>query len=160
MKSLTLEGVSLTLKDVNLTLPSQKRDKEREIARDKVAMSMDQRLTEIHTKITDLQEITSCLACPPDNVIISNNLKGKATRFDLIARSCLKTAPKTLFRHSGKVTHHIGPVSTKYMIARASMQQAEIRNLDSGKLVQTLQIQGLNCSLEHQERIYCGTQMK
>jgi hypothetical protein len=31
LKSLCLEGVSLTLKDVNLTLPSQKRDKEREL---------------------------------------------------------------------------------------------------------------------------------
>lgn len=31
LKSLCLEGVSLTLKDVNLTLPSQKRDRAREL---------------------------------------------------------------------------------------------------------------------------------
>ena len=47
LKSLTLEGVSLTLKDVNLTLPSQERDKAREIARDKVNMSVDQRLADL-----------------------------------------------------------------------------------------------------------------
>ena len=47
VKSLTLEGVSLTLKDVNLTLPSQERDKARELARDKMNMSVDQRLADL-----------------------------------------------------------------------------------------------------------------
>ena len=41
LKSLTLEGVSLTLKDVNLTLPSQEKDREREEERDKKVGSMD-----------------------------------------------------------------------------------------------------------------------
>lgn len=65
-----------------------------------------------------------------------------------------------LFRHQGKVTHTIGPVGSKYLIARASMQQAEIRHLDSGREVTKLPIQGLNCSFDHQERLYVGTQYK
>ena len=154
---MTLEGVSLTLKDVNLTLPSQERDKAREIARDKMNMSVDQRLSDLQQKINDLTEVLNCLASPPDNIVIQNNLIGKATNLDLITSSCLKTLPKTLFRHHGKETHHIGPVGTKYIIARASLQQAEIRHLDNGRLIQSLAIQGLNCSFDYNERLYCGT---
>lgn len=40
------------------------------------------------------------------------------------------------------------------------MQQAEIRHLDSGREAAKLAIQGLNCSFDHQERLYCGTQFK
>jgi len=58
----------------------------------------------------------------------------------VLAQSCLKSTPKVLFRHVGKVTHTIGPVGSKYLIARANMQQAEIRHLDSGREVTKLAI--------------------
>lgn len=82
---------------------------------------MDQRLGDISQKIAYLTEVTHCLACPPDNQIIQNNLLGKASNLDILSQSCLKTTPKVLFRHKGKVTHHIGPVGSKYIIARANM---------------------------------------
>ena len=47
LKSLCLEGVSLTLKDVNLTLPSQKRDRERERQQEQTVKSVDIRLGEL-----------------------------------------------------------------------------------------------------------------
>ena len=140
LKSLTLEGVSLTLKDVNLTLPSQQRDKAREAQRDKTFGSVDQRLGDISQKLAYLTEVTHCLACPPDNQVIQNNLLGKPSNLEVLAQSCLKTQPKVLFRHNGKVTHHLGPVGQKYIIARSSMQQAEIRHLDSGREVTKLAI--------------------
>ena len=123
-------------------------------------MSFDQRLGDLVQKIAYLTEVTNCLACPPDNQIIQNNLLGKASNLDILAQSCLKTQPKVLFRHTGKVTHHIGPVGSKYLIARANMQSAEIRHIDSGREIAKIAIQGLNCSFDHQERLYCGTQFK
>lgn len=94
--------------------------------------------------------MTHCLACPPDNQIIRNNLLGNSSNLDVLAQSCLKTTPKVLFRHTGKVTHHIGPVGFKYIIARANMQQAEIRHIDTGREIAKLAIQGLNCSFDYQ----------
>ena len=110
----------MTLKDVNLTLPSMEKDKAKEAQRDRAVMSMDQRLGDLSQRLTYLTEVTHCLACPPDNQVIQNNILGKASNLDILAQSCLKSTPKILFRHSGKVTHHIGPVGQKYLIARAS----------------------------------------
>ena len=70
LKSLSLEGVSLTLKDVNLTLPSMQKDKEKEAQRDAKVMSMEQRMGDITQKLNYLTEVTHCLACPPDNTIV------------------------------------------------------------------------------------------
>ena len=125
------------------------RDKEREAQRERTVMSMEQRLGDIQSKLTHLTEVTHCLACTPDNQIIQNNLLGKASNLDVLAQSCLKTVPRALFRHQGKVTHHIGPVGQKYLIARSSPQTAEIRHIDSGREIVKLQIQGLNCSFDH-----------
>ena len=58
------------------------------------------------------------------------------------------------------MTRHIGPVGVRYIICRASQTTAEIRQLDSGREVAKIAIQGLNCSYDHQERLYCGTQFK
>ena len=74
---------------------------------------------------------------------------GNGSNLDILSQSCLKTTPKVLFRHTGKVTHHIGPVGQKYLIARANMQQAELRHIDTGREITKLAIQGLNCSLDH-----------
>ena len=66
-----------------------------------------------------------------------------------------------LFRHEGKVTHHIGSVAGKFMIARSSQTKAEIRHKDTGHKQVSLNIQGLNCSLEDTNgRFYVGSQFK
>ena len=76
---------------------------------------------DIAQKLNYLTEVTHCLACPPDNTIVQNNILGKPSNLDVLAQSCLKSTPKVLFRHQGKVTHHIGPVGQKYLIARSNM---------------------------------------
>jgi hypothetical protein len=45
-------------------------------------------------------------------------------------------------------------------LARAGKNKAEIRHKESGAKAATLSIQGLNCSIEVQGKIYCGTQFK
>ena len=52
--SLTLEGVSLTLKDVNLTLPSQHRS-------ESVFQSIEQRLSNLNLMVANISEVASCL---------------------------------------------------------------------------------------------------
>ena len=63
--------------------------------------------------------MANCVASQPDAQIIQNTLLGKASNLEALAQSCLKSAPKVLFRHDGKVTHHIGSVGGKYIIARS-----------------------------------------
>ena len=59
---------------------------------------------------------------------------------ELLCASVLKSAPRLLFRHEGKVTHHIGSVAGKYIIARAGQTKAEIRHKESGAKKVTLNI--------------------
>ena len=47
LKNLTLEGVSLTLKDVNLTLPQQERDEARIAQHEASTRSVEQSLADI-----------------------------------------------------------------------------------------------------------------
>ena len=119
LKNLTLEGVSLTLKDVNLTLPQQERDEVRIAKHEASTRSVEQSLAEIQLAISNLTEVANCVASQPDAQIIQNTLLGKASSLEQLAQSCLKSAPKILFRHEGKVTHHIGSVGGKYIIARS-----------------------------------------
>ena len=49
VKDLRLNGVSLTLQDVNLTLPSQKRDREKELMHEQTINSVDKRLADLQS---------------------------------------------------------------------------------------------------------------
>jgi hypothetical protein len=77
-----------------------------------------------------------------------------------VSSSVLKSAPKVLFKHKGKVTHHITAVGDRNLICRAGSSQTEVRNLDTGMRWKTLDIPGLNCTLEVNGMIYCGSQYK
>ena len=77
-----------------------------------------------------------------------------------VAASVLKSAPKVLFKHKGKVTHHITAVGDRNLICRSSQNTAEVRNLDTGNKWKTLEIPGLNCTVEVNGIIYCGSQFK
>ena len=107
--------------------------------------------------MSNLTEVANCIASPPDAQIIQNTLLGRASSLELLTQSCLKSAPKVLFRHEGKVTHHIGSVGGKYIICRSSQTKAEIRHKDTGAKRVTLNIQGLNCSLDVAGRLYVGS---
>ena len=77
-----------------------------------------------------------------------------------VAASVLKSAPKVLFKHKGKVTHHITAVGDRNLICRSGQNTSEVRNLDTGVKWKTLEIPGLNCTVEVNGIIYCGSQFK
>ena len=62
LKNLTLEGVSLTLRDVTLSKPEDERTEE---TREKV-VSMEQRMAELQLSIHNLSEMTNCLTSSSD----------------------------------------------------------------------------------------------
>jgi hypothetical protein len=111
-------------------------------------------------QVSNLTEIANCVASPPDALVIQNTLAGRSSEIEDIVKSVLKSAPRILFRHEGCVTHHIGSIGTSHIIARVNRSKAEIRHKESGAKHATLNIQGLNCSLDVGGRLYCGTQFK
>ena len=58
------------------------------------------------------------------------------------------------------MTHHITVVGDRNILCRASPQVTEVRNLDTGVRWKTLDIPGLNCTVEVNGIIYCGSQFK
>lgn len=58
------------------------------------------------------------------------------------------------------MTHHITAVGDRNIICRAGASNTEVRSIDSGVRWKTLDIPGLNCSLEVGGVVYCGSQFK
>ena len=94
LKHLTLEGVQLTLKDVNLNMPESKSDNEQARKLGNTVGSMEQRLLDLQLDIQNMQEMAACLTSPLDATILRQTLANVGSDIDQIAGSILKTAPK------------------------------------------------------------------
>ena len=93
LKQLTLEGVSLTLQDVDLTLPSQARNEKREAEQAIKFNSIEQRLTSLSQQVQNLLEVSTCLAEEKSSLVLQKTMINQKMDIGDVAGSLLKSAP-------------------------------------------------------------------
>ena len=85
----------------------------------KTAKTMEERFADLQLAVSNLTEVNNCLTNGSDSAIIKQTLSNISSDVGKISSSVLKSAPKVLFKHKGKVTHHITAVGDRNLICRA-----------------------------------------